>query len=84
MEFSMKYQKLSSAGAIAAPLKLRESPATRDIPVFLTAPSDARDEEHRLGLDAADYIQRYGSMIRSAAAHWRKIAEETHEHAARN
>jgi hypothetical protein len=36
---------------------LRESPAARDIPVFLTALSDARDEEHRLELDAADYIQ---------------------------
>lgn len=38
---------------------LRESPATRDIPViFITALSDARDEERGLQLGAVDYINK--------------------------
>ena len=39
--------------------KLREAPATRDIPViFLTALADAGDEERGLQLGAADYITK--------------------------
>ncbi|MBI4756725.1 MAG: response regulator [Betaproteobacteria bacterium] len=39
--------------------QLRKDPATRDIPVvFLTALSDARDEERGLELGAADYITK--------------------------
>lgn len=39
--------------------QLRKDPATRDIPViFLTALSDARDEEYGLQLGAADYITK--------------------------
>ena len=39
--------------------RLRQSAATRDIPVvFLTAMSDAKDEEHGLQLGAADYIAK--------------------------
>ena len=39
--------------------QLRKNPATRDIPViFLTALSDARDEERGLELGAADYIAK--------------------------
>ena len=38
---------------------LQKNPATRDIPViFLTALSDARDEEYGLQLGAADYITK--------------------------
>ncbi len=39
--------------------RLRRNPATADIPViFLTALSEARDEEHGLELGAADYIAK--------------------------
>lgn len=39
--------------------QLRREPLTRDIPVvFLTALNDAGDEEHGLGLGAADYITK--------------------------
>lgn len=39
--------------------RLRDNPATRDIPViFLTALSAAEDEEHGLALGAADYITK--------------------------
>ena len=39
--------------------KLRENPATRDIPVvFLTALAEAKDEEYGLQLGAADYITK--------------------------
>jgi putative two-component system response regulator len=39
--------------------RLRESPATRDMPViFLTALADSGDEEHGLRLGAADYITK--------------------------
>jgi len=40
-------------------LQLRETPATRDIPIiFLTALDDPRDEERGLELGAADYITK--------------------------
>ena len=39
--------------------RLRESPATKDIPVlFLTAKTGEQDEEHGLALGAADYITK--------------------------
>jgi putative two-component system response regulator len=39
--------------------RLRENPATRDIPViFITAQAEAADEERGLGLGAADYITK--------------------------
>ncbi|MFB9243035.1 two-component system response regulator [Massilia antarctica] len=40
-------------------VRLRENPATRDIPVvFLTAMAEAENEEHGLQLGAADYITK--------------------------
>ncbi|HQU89754.1 MAG TPA: response regulator [Denitromonas sp.] len=39
--------------------RLRQNPATRDIPVvFLTALTDTQDEEHGLALGAVDYITK--------------------------